>query len=591
LFDRITTLDYHLTVKELKGIPASPGIYIGKAYLHSDTTLSIPQYPIEDNQVEAEVERFQMAVEKSAKELNQIKDNLDREAEEQHKLLDSHLLMLYDPSFSDQINSGLNSKLRNVEWIIQDVVNELIRSLEATKDSYLIERSLDIHDISKRILHHLMQRERVTLHNLEEPCVVVTSNLLPSEALQMNRRMVKAIVMDTGGRTSHTAILARSLGIPTVLGLQTATKQIEKGMSLIVDGERGLVFVEPEEAVLEEYRKLQQQYEKKESMLFSLSGLPAETIDGKLIELKANLEFPEELDMVQNFKAEGIGLYRSEFLFLDPGNAPSEEEQYLAYSHVLETMDGKPVTIRTLDVGGDKLIPEIESVEQNNPLLGWRAIRFCLERDEIFRTQLRAMYRASVHGNLRIMFPLISGVEELLRAIELTKEIRAELTEQGVAHNPVPLGIMIEVPSAAMTSDILARKVDFFSIGTNDLIQYTLAIDRGNEKVASMYQPLHPAIIRMIKMVVDNAHQEGIPVSLCGEMAGDATFTVILVGLGLDEMSMTSYSLPEIKKIIRSVSVAQAEELLGYVLEMRSYEEINRYVRGWMEARFDWIKT
>jgi len=584
-------VDYHEIVKTFKGIPASPGIYIGTAFVHSDLVPTIPQYRIDHSDVDIEVARFKTAVDRSAKELQQIKDDLDEKSKDQHMLLDSHMLMLYDPSFSEQIHRGLKDELKNVEWIIQDVVKELVKSLEATQDSYLIERSVDIHDISKRILNHLMFRERVSLKDLESPCAVVTPNLLPSDALQMNRRMVKAIVMDTGGRTSHTAILARSFGIPTVLGLKNASSLIESGQNIIVDGLHGSVILDPDQETQDEYHQRKQEYEKQETMLFSMAGLPAETTDGKLIHLKANLEFPEEMDMVQNFKAEGIGLYRSEFLFMNPGNAPTEEVQYQAYRQVLEAMEDKPVTIRTLDVGGDKLIPEIESQNENNPLLGWRAIRFCLERSEVFKTQLRALYRASVHGNLRIMFPMISGVEEVDKALKIAEEVRQELKDQDISHEDVPLGIMIEIPSAAMTSDILAKKVSFFSIGTNDLIQYTLAIDRGNEKVASMYQPLHPAVLRLIKIIVDNAHNEGISVSLCGEMAGDATYAVVLAGLGLDEMSMTSYSLPEIKKIIRSVSVAQAEELLGYILEMRSYEDINQYIRNWMEAHFDWYRS
>lgn len=591
MFDRYRFTDYYNKVKTLKGIPASPGIYTGKAFVHSDSAMAIPQYKIDHNDIDIEVARFKSAVDRSARELQQIKDDLEDNAREQHMLVDAHMLMLYDPAFSDQIHRGLKAELRNVEWIIQDVVRELVLTMESTQDSYMIERSLDIHDISKRILNHLMFRERISLKDLESPCVVVTTNLLPSDALQMNRRMVKAIVMDSGGRTSHTAILARSFGIPTVLGLKTACSIIESGTTLIVDGLQGQVIIEPDEEAVALYQEKQQEYEKKESMLFSLSGLPAETTDGKLVHLKANLEFPEEIDMVQNFNAEGIGLYRSEFLFMNPLNTPSEEVQYQAYVQVLQAMGDKPVTIRTLDVGGDKLIPEIESQNEKNPLLGWRAIRFCLEKDEVFRTQLRALYRASNEGNLKIMFPMISGVEEVDQILRIAAEVRAQLTAENIPYKEVPLGIMIEIPSAAMTSDILARKVSFFSIGTNDLIQYTLAIDRGNEKVASIYQPLHPAILRMIKMVVDNAHNEGIPVSLCGEMAGDATYAVVLLGLGLDEMSMTSYSLPEIKKIIRSVSVAQAEELLGTILDMRSYEDINQFTREWMEAQFDWIQT
>jgi phosphotransferase system enzyme I (PtsI) len=404
----------------------------------------------------------------------------------------------------------------------------------------------------------------------------------------MNTRKVKGIAMDAGGKTSHTAILARAFEIPAVLGLSTVTSIARTGDTVIIDGNRGKVIVDPDKDTLKAYEEIIQKWQQREVQLATLNQLPAETQDGKHILLGANIEVPEETDAVIAHGADGIGLFRSEFLFMQPGGVSDEEQQYEAYSRVVKAVEGKPVTIRTLDVGGDKAIPGFEQHSEKNPILGWRAIRFCFSRTDLFKIQLRAILRATVHGDLRIMFPMISGVEEVDRALDILEEAKRECREKGQPFNEdISVGIMIEVPSAALTSDILARKVDFFSIGTNDLIQYTIAVDRGNERIAYLYEPFHPGVLRLIKMVIDNAHNAGIPVNMCGEMAGDPIATVILLGMGLDVFSMSSFSIPEVKQIIRSTSMMEAEELVGEIMEMKSYKEIDEHVRGWMNARYN----
>lgn len=570
----------------LKGIPVSSGIAIGNILLYSEAPASIPRYAVKEADVEYEIDRLKGAVDKSVGDIQAIKGALGDD-KDQLDLLEAHILMLYDPCFNEMAHKRIREEKKNAEWIIQETVNVLVEQLEATRDTYLIERSADILDSSRRIIDHLMQKKRSDPSEITEDVVLAAHNLMTTEMLQLDKRRILGFALDGGGRTSHTAILARSFGLPAVVGLKSITSQVVNGMPVIIDGVEGQVITDPDEETLGKYRRLKSTLEKRESQLFNIKDLPAETLDGKLISLKANIEFPGETDQVLSMNANGVGLFRSEFLFLDSRVPATEELQYRTYRTILEAMGSLPVTIRTLDVGGDKLISEIESQHEDNPLLGWRAIRFCLEKRDIFRAQIRALLRASAYGRLQIMFPMISGIEEFEEALSVVKKVKGELKNQKIPYDKdLPIGLMIEVPSAALTSDILAEKADFLSIGTNDLIQYSIAIDRGNEKVASMYQPLHPGLIRLIHMVVQNAHRHGKPVSLCGEMGGDPLYTPILLGLGLDEISMSAYSLPEIKKIIRSVSIAESEELLGTILEMRSYREINHFTRLWMEKKF-----
>lgn len=574
---------------ELVGISASPGIAIGTAFLYLDDNPRVPRYSVPRKELDRESRRFHDAVDKARSEIQQLKERQNStHSADQLQFLDSHLLMLSDAEFVESIERKLAAEQLNVEWVLLSTMKGLIAKLDSAEDSYLRERVADIHDVSKRVLNHLMQRERISLADLQQEVVLVTHDLLPSDAVSMNKHMVKGIAMDAGGRTSHTAILARSFEIPAVLGLSNITRQASLGDRIIVDGNRGKVLLRPDQKTEKRYLLVQQEWRKREVRLMGLNELPAETRDGKLITLKGNIEVPEEVDSIAAHGADGIGLYRSEFLFMGRDGVPSEEEQYLAYRSVLEAVGDKPVTIRTLDIGGDKFLPNASENRERNPILGWRAVRFCLSHPNVFITQLRALLRASMHGNLRIMFPMISGIEELNDVTAILEQVRAELREEGVPfREEMPVGTMIEIPSAALTSDILAKKSDFFSIGTNDLIQYTIAVDRGNERVAYLYEPFHPGVLRLIKTVIENAHAVGISAGMCGEMAGDPLATLILLGLGLDEFSMSASGIPEIKRVIRSVSMSEAEELVGTVFEMKSFEEIGSFVRNLMEKRFD----
>lgn len=569
----------------------SPGIALGQAFVYLEKKLSIPNYDISAGQVEYELERFKNALGMAQQELTQLREARAGESGgTESKLIEAHLLMTRDPELSELVRKEITNHLKNVEWVLLKVVEEMVEKLSASGDVYLQERSTDFHDVSRRIMDHLLYRHKIPLTELDEECILVANNLLPSDVIAMNKQRVIGIATDVGGKTSHTAILARSFEIPAVLGLSDLTRFVKTGDEIIVDGNEGLVILEPDDATRRQYQASREAWLKRELQLLTLNELPAETRDGKLLLLEANIEIPEEVDSVLAHGADGIGLYRSEFLYILPHRFPLEEEQVAAYKHVLESMNPRSVTIRTLDLGGDKLIPSVKAIDENNPILGWRAVRFCIARPDIFKTQLRALLRASVYGNLKIMFPMISGIEELNLVLELFGEAQEELRKKGVPFKEdIPVGIMIEVPSAAFTSDILAKKVDFFSIGTNDLIQYTIAVDRENERIAYLYEPFHPGVLRMIKLVIDNAHSQGIPVGMCGEMAGDVNASIILLGLGLDEFSMSAIGIPEIKKIIRSVTIAEAEEAAGYIMEMKSYREIDQYMRSWMEEKFDFV--
>ncbi len=575
-------------MKEFRGISVSPGIAIGKAFLYLNQRPQVPSYNIDADQVSAELERFQAARRRATEEIKSLKIRSSSEMRTQdNRFLDAHLLMLSDPEFVGRVESQLDSKRKNVEWIMHEVVEQLVSQLEESHDPYLRERVIDIYDVSNRILNHLLYRESVSLADLSEEVILVTHDLLPSDTLLMNKRMVRGIATDAGGKTSHTAILARSFEIVAVLGLSDITRNITSGKQIIVDGNTGVVIVDPDAKTLHHYQSTSKEWRKHEVGLLTLKALPAETRDGKRIQLQANIEVPEETESVLAHGADGIGLYRSEFLFLQPGKPPTEERQYEAYRKVLSAMGGRPVTIRTLDLGGDKVMPDLEPHNEKNPILGWRAIRFCIARPDIFRAQLKAILRASAHGKLAIMFPMISGMEELETALRIFDEVKAECRREGIAFDEgTPVGSMIEIPSAALISDLLAKRVAFFSIGTNDLIQYTIAVDRGNEKIAYLYEPFHPGVLRLLKVIIDNAHAAGIPVSMCGEMAGDPVATVILLGLGLDIFSMSAVAIPQVKQIIRTTTIPEAEALVSEVLEMESHAEIDRFVGGWMHERY-----
>ncbi|GHT55272.1 phosphoenolpyruvate-protein phosphotransferase [Spirochaetia bacterium] len=577
-------------MKTLSGVPVSSGIVSGKAFLHVESEFpEIVRYSLSENQVEAELKRLDKAIAESLEDLRTVHGRALREmSKDLSDIFAAHIMMLEDPDFIDQLRTGIQKTLQNAECVVSDIARGMMQKMMASPDPLFRERAVDINDISRRILTVLLGIKQISLSELDRDVIVVAHDLLPSEVLTMNKAHVKGFVMDGGGRTSHTAILARAFNIPAVLGLSIATKEIKNDDMLVVDGSAGQVTINPDQQELNAYKKAGTQYRKKQDEFLTIRDLSAETIDGCRVALKANIEIPEEAEQVLHYGAEGIGLYRSEFLFLTPGQAAEEEMQYQAYCQVLKALGGLPVTIRTMDIGGDKILPDFQvTSDERNPLLGWRAIRFSLALPELFKTQLRAILRSSAEGNVRIMFPLISGIEELEQARVLLDEARAECRAkaQPFADN-IEVGVMIEVPSAAMTADILAKSSDFFSIGTNDLIQYSLAVDRGNERVNYLAQPCHPAVLRFIKTTIDAAHQKGIKAAMCGELAGDSSMTALLLGLGLDEFSMTAQSIPQVKGIVRAVSMKDCQKLAEEVMKGTSWKQNAALVSAWMAKNF-----
>ncbi len=555
-------------MKIFNGIPASPGIAIHRVVTYYPDIVFIPSYAVDKADTEDEWNRYEEAVKQVAHEIRGIYDKLESSAIEQRYILEAQLLMLHDPEMNKHVYTQLKETQTNVESILSKYIESIVNLLETSGDEYLAERSIDILDISRRITNKLLYKERNALALIDEDSILVAPNLLPTETIQLNTDRVLGIALDAGGRMSHTAIFARSLGIPAVFGCMGLCRTTTPHDLIIVDGDEGRVVVNPDEKTLLHYREKLVDSEKRESSLDNLREFQAKTLDGQSIFLMANIETPGEIEFVQSANADGIGLLRTEFLFIKQDEHPGEDVQMQEYRYVLEAMGVKPTTIRTLDIGGDKLLSSMNSADERNPLLGCRAIRYCIREEELFRTQLRALLRASAHGNLRIMFPLISNVEELDMAKKILEEERNKLMAAGILMAAkIPVGIMIEVPSAACISDILARHADFFSIGTNDLIQYTMAVDRGNEKVADLYQPWHPALWRLIKLTVDNAMGAGIPVSVCGEVANDPAAAVLLMALGLKELSMSSFYIPKVKSAIRSINIREAEDVLDEVME------------------------
>lgn len=576
-------------MNEYTGIAASPGISIGKSYLYIEKEYSTPIYDIPDTEIKSEHERFQNAVHKATEEIKglQTQDNKSISKEES-RLMDSHILLLNDPDIKSKIVKNLHEKKKNVEWILIQVIEENIQKLNALEDMYLRERATDLVDISQRILRHLLLKKRESLADLKEEVVVVANSLLPSDILVMNKKMVIGIVTDTGSGTSHISILAKALRIPAVVGLSDISGQVHPGDEIIVDGNKGTVIVQPDKKVKRFYIQSQKKWNAQEIKLLDMKELPAITRDGKIVRLEANIEFPEEIESVISHGADGIGLYRSEFLFIKPQTFPTEEEQFIEYRNVLREMGEKSVCIRTLDYGGEKITSAFREKIEENPILGWRAVRFYISHPEVLKTQVRALLRASVFGNLKIMFPMISGLGELEKVLKMVDDVKQDLRKNRIKFNEdIKIGIMIEVPSAALTSDILTGYVDFFSIGTNDLIQYTIAVDRGNEKVAYLYDPFHPAVLRLIKTVITKAKEAGINVEMCGEMAGNIFAAVILLGLGLEIFSMSSFRIPKIKKIIRSVSYNDAVTLADDIMSIFHADEIEATIKTWMEKHLD----
>jgi phosphoenolpyruvate-protein phosphotransferase (PTS system enzyme I) len=574
--------------KTLKGIGVSPGIVVGKAAtLQRQRATFIPR-KVAAEQVPSEVKRFEAAIAESKRQLEEVKQRILEKGLGQHSyILDVHLKLMEDRMVRDETIRLIKEQQVNTEWALKVTLDKLSDAFDAIEDEYLKERKEDIKHVVDRILRNLSGRELRQIEDLEGEVIVVAHDLSPADTIQLNLQRVIGFVTDVGGKTSHTAIVSRSLEIPAVVGLEDITTYVAGGEQIIIDGTDGLVVVDPTPATIKAYQLKQQHYRYLERELLKYAPLTAETQDGYYITLQANIELIEEIPSVIQYGAAGIGLYRTEYLYLNRKTLPNEEEHFQVYKQLVQQIAPYPVTIRTLDLGGDKFASHIELAEQMNPAMGLRAIRFCLKEQEIFKTQLRGILRASPYGKVKILLPMISGVEELRQVKVILEDAKGELKAKGIPFDPeIPLGVMIEIPSAAVTADILACESDFFSIGTNDLIQYSLAIDRVNEHVSYLYEPLHPANLRNIKRVVDIANEQDIEVGICGEMAADPLYTLIFLGLGLDELSMHPLAIPRVKKVLRRTTQTEGVSLLREVLQFATAKETELFIRKKMSERF-----
>ncbi|WP_342557697.1 phosphoenolpyruvate--protein phosphotransferase [Lysinibacillus sp. FSL P4-0201] len=563
----------------LTGIAASDGIAIAKAYRFVQPDLSFAKTTVHD--IEAEQKRLAAALAKAEQELIVIRQQtLEKFSAEEAAIFEAHLLVVHDPELIGPINQKIADEAVNAEYALHEVTSMFVALFEGMDDEYMSARASDIKDVTNRILAHLLGVHIPNPSNINEQVIIVANDLTPSETAQLDRNYVLGFITDIGGRTSHSAIMARSLEIPAVVGAGVATTTIQDGDTIIVDGLTGQVLVNPSADVIADYQEKAQKYRVQQAEWSTLVNEQTVSKDGVHVELAANIGSPNDLDGVLRHGAEGIGLYRTEFLYMGRENLPSEEEQFTAYKTVLEGMKGKPVVIRTLDIGGDKHLPYLPLQEEMNPFLGHRAIRLCLDQQELFRTQLRALLRASVYGNLKIMFPMIATIQEFRAAKAILLEEKEKLIAGGVAvGSSIEVGMMVEIPSTAVMADIFAKEVDFFSIGTNDLIQYTMAADRMNEKVSYLYQPYNPAILRLIQMVIKAAHQEQKWVGMCGEMAGDEHAVPLLLGLGLDEFSMSATSILKTRALLKQLSVPEMQTLATEALQLATAEEVLEKVK------------
>lgn len=564
---------------QLSGIAASDGIAIAKAYRFVQPDLTFTKTTVQD--IEAEQQRLAAALAKAEQELVAIQQQtVEKFSAEEAAIFEAHLLVLKDPELIGPIKQKMADEAVNAEYALHDVSTMFVTLFESMDDEYMSARASDIKDVTNRILAHLLGVHIPNPSHINEQVIIVANDLTPSETAQLDRNFVLGFITDIGGRTSHSAIMARSLEIPAVVGAGTATSTIQDGDQLIVDGLSGQVIVNPTADVMAEYEEKAQNYRTQQAEWSTLVNEQTLSKDGVHVELAANIGSPSDLDSVLRHGAEGIGLYRTEFLYMGRENLPSEEEQFSAYKTVIEGMNGRPVVIRTLDIGGDKHLPYLPLQEEMNPFLGHRAIRLCLDQQELFRTQLRALLRASVYGSLKIMFPMIATIREFRDAKAILLEEQEKLVSSGTAvSSDIEIGMMVEIPATAVMADIFAKEVDFFSIGTNDLIQYTMAADRMNEKVAYLYQPYNPAILRLIQMVIEAAHKEQKWVGMCGEMAGDELAVPLLLGLGLDEFSMSATSILKTRSLLKQLSVSEMQALAAEALQLATAEEVIEKVK------------
>jgi len=589
LTDRVPRASQRSDIRTYKGIGVSPGIAIGRAVIIEKRIVSIYRVPIREEDVPAEITRFIESLEKTRDQLHELKAKVSRSmGEEYASIFEAHAMMVSDPSFADKVVQKIEEEQVNAEWALSEVQEELQARFQSFEEDYLRERVADVKDVAERVLRNLQGVAHHEISEIKHDVIILADDLTPSDTVHFNKKPIVGFATETGGRTSHVSIIAKSLFMPAVIGVPRLTKIVDNDEMVIVDGYEGIVLINPTDAMVAEYRSRVTRHEESEKKLLENRLLPAITKDGRRISLQANLELLEEIDDAIKFGAEGLGLYRSEFLYIAKSpDLPNEDEHFEVYRRIVEGMAPQTCVIRTFDLGGKKLAREVIGSKEDNPVLGLRGLRLCMKHREMFKTQLRALLRASAFGDMKIMFPLVSGVQELRQVKTFIREIKLELDAEGKAYNPdLKIGIMIEVPSAALIADFLAEEADFFAIGTNDLIQYSLAIDRANENVSYLYEPLHPALLRLIKNVIDAGKRANIPVSMCGEMANDPIFAIVLLGLGLENFSMNPSSIPVIKNVVRSVRYKDCKRIADMVMQKRTAQEIEEFVIENVALRF-----
>jgi phosphoenolpyruvate-protein phosphotransferase (PTS system enzyme I) len=559
----------------LEGIPASPGVAHGTALVYLQKQLDIPSFDLEESAVDQEIERLDHAILETRSEITSVRNKVAESlGEGEAAIFDAHLMVLEDNALISEVIAEVRSSKKNVEHCYNNVAQRYISFFSSMEDEYLKERVSDIRDVTRRLLHNLIGMTKVDLGHIPHDSIVISEDITPSDTADMDRNKLLGFATDVGGKTSHSVIMARSLGIPAVVGLRDATQRIKSGDQILLDGHEGVIVINPSEERLYRYGKLANERRKLDAIYQTAISQPSETKDGAPIQLMANIEGTQDMEHALAMNADGVGLFRTEGIFLRHHGYPPEAVQYEEYAAVAKAAGKNPVIIRTLDVGGDKTIGD-ETVKEDNSFMGFRAIRFCLENITIFKTQLRAILRASAHGNVKLMYPMISGLPELHRANEVLESVKAELREEGQAFDEaIEVGAMVEVPSAAVIVDLLAAETDFLSIGTNDLIQYLMAVDRLNDRVAHLYDPAHPAVLRTLQAIIDGGRKANIPVSVCGEIAGDPIFAALLVGMGADSLSLTANSLPEVKYLIRLMDSQDAKVLVKKALQSNSSIEI-----------------
>jgi len=565
----------------IKGIPVSPGIVVGRAFHVGEAERHVPQRTLARGEIESELVRLDEALDAASNELGLLRDRTERElGSEPAKIFGFHLGLLRDKALLDIIRRRIRTELVNAEQAVADQFQSLINQFQRMGNVVFEQKANDVVDLERRILGKLMGETQSRLAQLKEPAVIIAHELTPSQTADLDRTKVIAIAIDAGGQTGHTSIVARALGLPAVVGCQRATTDIEDGDLVLVDGDAGVLIVHPDEAILAEYRIRAERGMQRRRSMQAESSLDSVTTDGTTISLMGNIEFPEEIDAVLSSGGDGVGLFRTEFLFLTRREPPDEEEQFRVYRHAIELLAGRNITFRTLDLGADKYTQEAMDEPERNPFLGLRSIRYCLADQPLFKTQLRAIMRASVHGPCKIMFPLVSTLMELRQAKMILADVCEELSEDGLPFNPgVKVGMMVEVPSAALMARVFASESDFFSIGTNDLVQYTLAVDRGNERVANLYTAASPAVLHLVKSVIRGGRHAGIDVSLCGEIAGDPEFTMLLIGMGLRTLSMVPAQIPLIKRVVRLVNLEHCERIARKAGSFDSERQIQTFLR------------